>query len=340
MGYKKLVKYSFLIIALLLTTPAWCDPYRVSAWTFGDRASLKAAADRAAIDEVNVDWYISKPDLSIQGDGVDTDFVAVAKARGVRVLATVSNWSEALGDFDPDLAHGILATKTSTDQHIQAIVKLCQEGGYDGIDLDWEALYPSDRNRFTHFVAQLAQKLHASRKLLSIAVHAKESEPGNWEGPRAQDWKKLGAAVDEFKIMTYDYSGPWSDPGPIGPPDWTDAVLTHAEALVPQQKIMMGVPFYGYDWQPQSCIDVDWKSATSRARSHHSAINHDPSGEATFTYVDNLGKSHTVFFQDRTAIAAKLRMLLQKHPGIRGIAIWRMGGESPAFWNEIVLKLR
>lgn len=334
------MKFVPAFLALLLATAAWSAPYEVAAWTFGDTASLNAAANRAAIDEVNVDWYVSRPDLSVRGDGVLPVFVANARARGIRVLATVSNWSETLGDFDPDLAHKILALKTSRDKHTTAIVQLCVNGGYDGIDLDWEALHPADKARFTLFVTMLASRLHKNGKWLSIAVHAKESEPGNWEGPRAQDWKKLGAVVDEFKIMTYDYSGPWSEPGPIGPPDWTDAVLTHAEALVPAPKIMMGVPFYGYNWDADSCTDVDWKSGRALAKNHHSAIQRDASGEAVFHYVDNGGASHTVYFQDRPAIAAKLRMLLQNHPAIRGIAIWRMGGEAPAFWDEIVLKLR
>jgi spore germination protein YaaH len=213
-------------------------------------------------------------------------------------------------------------------------------GGYDGVDLDWEALHPADRNRFSVFVTSLANSLHKRRKSLSIAVHAKTSEPGDWDGPKAQDWLKLGAAVDEFKIMTYDYSGPWSAPGPIAPPAWADAVLNHAESLVPPSKIMMGVPFYGYNWQSGSCTDVDWISARALVKRHGATIHRDPSREAVFTYVDDRAASHTVYFQDRAAISAKLRMLLQKHPAIRGIAIWRMGGEAASFWDEIVLKLR
>ena len=325
---------------LLVAATGWCAPYEVAAWTFGDAPSLNAAANRAAIDEVNVDWYFSRPDLSIHADGVLPAFVSLARARGIRVLATVSNWTETLGDFDPELAHKILANSGARDKHTNAIVQLCLDNGYDGIDLDWEALHPGDRARFTTFVTMLASKLHNKGKWLSIAVHAKESEPGNWEGPKAQDWKKLGAVVDEFKIMTYDYSGPWSEPGPISPPSWTDAVLAHAETLVPPSKIMMGVPFYGYNWDADSCVDVDWKSARALAKAHHSAIKRDASAEAVFRYTDNAGAAHTVYFQDRPALAAKLRMLLQNHPDIRGIAIWRMGGETPAFWDEIVLKLR
>lgn len=334
------MKYFLAFLVLMTAAIAWSAPYQVTAWTFGDAASLQGAADRAAIDEVDVDWYLSQADLTLKGVDYNPDFVAAAHSRGLTVFATVSNWSDALNDFDPDLAANILASPIARSKHIKNIVKICTKKGYDGIDLDWESMHPADKDRFSSFVAGLAKKLHRKGKVLSIAVHPKTTEPGDWDGPKSQDWVKLGAAVDEFKIMTYDYSGPWSDPGPIGPPAWADDVLTHAESLVPAAKIMMGVPFYGYDWRPGGCDDLDWTGATGLISTYTATVNRDASGEATFNYVDGSAKSHTAYFQDRTAIAAKLQMLLQNHPAIRGIAIWRMGGEDPAFWDEIVLQLR
>ena len=152
------MKNVILIVALFLASSAWCAPYQVAAWTFGDSASLQAASDRAAIDEVDIDWYVSQRNLSVKGSGVDRSFVSAAHARGIKVFATVSNYSDSLGDFDPDLASGILAGKASSNKHISAIVSLCMAGGYDGVDLDWEALHPADRNRFSVFVTSLAKQ--------------------------------------------------------------------------------------------------------------------------------------------------------------------------------------
>jgi len=43
--------------------------------------------------------------------------------------------------------------------------------------------------------------------------------------------------------MTFDYSGSWSEPGPISPPPWAEEVLAFAETRVPASKIMMGSPY-------------------------------------------------------------------------------------------------
>ena len=333
----------FIVLAILLlsgSAPAAGAPYQVSAWTFGDRASLDTAVTKGAIDEVNVDWYLSLASGALQGGDEDLSFVALAHSQGLRVLATVSNYSVALDDFDSGLAHLILNTPKLRDRHIANIWRMCVRKGYDGIDLDWESVPRADRSRFTQFVRALAAKLHKHGKLLSIAVAAKTSEPGDWFGAQSQDYAKIGAVVDEFKIMTYDYSGGWSDPGPISPPSWANDVLTFAETVVPSAKIMMGVPFYGYDWHDGTADGVSWTDVQGLIAAHSPSIDRDPSGEATFTYTDGSGTGHIVYFQDRAAVAVKLEMLRALHPSIRGIAIWVMGDEDPGFWDEIASRLK
>ncbi|MEW6367514.1 MAG: glycosyl hydrolase family 18 protein [Acidobacteriota bacterium] len=315
--------------------------YEVSAWTFGDRASLDAATSRGAIDAVAVDWYASLPNGGLRTDrSEDLTFVAEARSRGLRVAATVTNLSRKTWDFDPALAHRLLTSRKLRNRHISRIVSLCVSKGYDGIDLDWESLYETDRDRFSQFVERLAAALHPKGKYLAIAVHAKTSEPGGWSGARAEDYKRLGAAVDEFNVMTYDYSGSWSHPGPISPPDWADAVLAFAESVVAPGKIRMGVPFYGYDWVGSDADGVLWSDVQSLIAEYAPTLVRDSSGEVTFNYQDQSARTHTVFFQDRTAIGIKLQMLLDKHPSIAGIGIWVMGDEDPGFWDEIVAKLK
>jgi len=326
-----------LVLLAVRAVPA--AAYEVSAWTFGDAASLAVATDRGAINEVSVDWYASERDLSVGASGEDLAFVSTAHASGLQVLATVADVSLRSGNFSASISTRIWRTPTSITQHIAALVDLCVTKGYDGIDIDWEAVRTRNKDKFSSFIGQLADAMHAHGKILSMAVAPKTEEPGDWSAPRSEDYAALGAAVDEFKVMTYDYSGSWSAPGPIAPPTWMDAVLTHAESLVPAAKIMMGVPFYGYNWRGRRTTDVASTDAQTLIATYSPTVHRDPSEEATFTYTDTTGRFHTVFFQDRPAIAAKLQMLRDNHPAIRGIAIWVMGGEDPTFWDEIALQM-
>lgn len=311
--------------------------YQVSAWTYTGAysTSLPRATSAGAIDEVQGDWWSSRADGSLSSRS-PAGFVSTVRADGLRVLATVTNYGT---HFDPAIAGSILSKTRRTKRQVDAIVDACVSQGYDGIDLDWENMWARDRDPFSAFVQQLATALHAQGKILAIAVEAKTSEPGDWSSQKAQDWAALGAAVDEFQVMTYDDHGGWSKPGPVAPPAWMDSVISFAETEVPAGKIWMGVPFYGYDWSGRGARSVTWHRAEALLARYGATITRTPSGEARFRYRTD-GVRHTVFFQDSVAIADKLQVVLSGHPTIAGIAIWSMGGEDPAFWNLIAAELK
>jgi spore germination protein YaaH len=260
----------------------------------------------------------------------------------VRLLVTVSNWNNKIGGFDQSIPQQILSSSERTQAQISSLVSQCVACGYAGIDLDWESLVPSDRDLFSGFVSQLATALHARDKVLSIDVAAKTDDLGTWPTAESEDYAALGQAVDEFKIMTYDYSGSWSGPGPIAPTSWVDHVIRYAESKVPAGKIWVGVPFYGYDWNGtksrSATTDVDCTVARRLIQKYRPRIRRLPDKEATFTY-RKAGRTHVVVYQDRLSLAAKLAVLRKRHPEIAGICIWVMGGEDKRFWPLIASAL-
>jgi spore germination protein YaaH len=103
----------------------------------------------------------------------------------------------------------------------------------------------------------------------------------------------------------------------------------------------MGIPFYGFDWHGETTTAVHWVTADTKRREVGAPIlRHDGSGEAAYTYTDDDGVTHTVWFQDREAVTAKVRFLTRKHADLAGIAIWQMYGEDPRFWGVIRKGLR
>lgn len=311
--------------------------WQVSAWTFGDLGSLRSAVAAGAIDEVQADWYTVRSDGSLVSHSVDRAFVLQAHALGLRVLATVAN--NGIGVFEPDVANAILTSPSARAKLVDQLIQACTTIGYDGVDLDFESVPAADRDLLSSFVKRLAAALHAHGLMLAMAVTAKTSEPGGWSGAQSEDYARIGAAVDEFQIMTYGLNGSWSKIGPIAPPAWVDQVLTFAETKVDPAKIWMGVPFYGCEWWSGGSAQRTWKAFECELESHHADVTRTASGEAQFTYRDPAGSRHTAFFQDTTAIDAKLKVLRMRHPRIAGIAIWMMGGEDPHFWPLIAARL-
>jgi spore germination protein YaaH len=87
--------------------------------------------------------------------------------------------------------------------------------------------------------------------------------------------------------MTYAYSGPWGDPGSVAPYDWVDQVLAFATGQIAPDKVLLGLAFYGYDWNTTSggSRALTYPQAAALAERHQVPIVLDPETQSgTFRY--------------------------------------------------------
>ncbi len=90
---------------------------------------------------------------------------------------------------------------------------------------------------------------------ISVAVYAKTHEPGEWDGPAGQDWKKICNVADEIVIMAYEHSVPGRGvAGETAPMSWVRQVLELARGSCGVQQIRLGLAAFGYDWQTGKVI--------------------------------------------------------------------------------------
>lgn len=296
----------------------WIPPWEAAAL-----ASVQTQASR--IHESNPVWY----NLDANG-GIVTNWNGEnptwrAAMTGTAIVPTLQNYVN--GRWDGALVASLISTPAGREAHAERIAQLVRSKAYDGIDIDYESMPTTSRANLSAFVATLADKLHASGKRLSFVVHAKTSDRQNWNGPGAQDWVAIGAAADSVKIMAYDYHWSTSEAGAITPLDWLEQVTAYAVSVIPPSKVMVGLPWYGYDWQGTAGKTVKYAQAMDLARANNATITRDVNGEATFTY-----SGRTVYFQDAQAYRAKIDRIVQKFPHIGGFAHWAAGSEDPAMW--------
>lgn len=319
--------FSFAIAAIA-AVPALAS-YRISVWVAPwDQGSLSSMQLNASnVDESNPVWYSLESDGRIKANWNAENATWRAAMTGTDLVPTIQN--VVAGRFNATLAANVISS-ANREAHAESIRQLVVSKGFDGIDIDYEALPASSRADFSAFVELLASKLHASGKQLSVTVHAKTSDSQSWSGPGSQDWQRIGAVADSVKIMAYDYHWATSVAGPLTPLDWLDKVATYAEATIPVSKIVIGLPWYGYDWVGKTGATVGHASAKNLALSKGATISYDANGEATFRYDD-----HTVYFQDATSYEKKVDFIRARHPRINAFAHWRGGNEDPDIWGVI-----
>jgi spore germination protein len=253
-----------------------------------------------------------------------------AVAQGPAIVPVIANSSPE--GWDREVVAHLLSTRSRRRRHVEQLVTMAVEGGHLSIEIDYESLSAAERDPFSRFIEDLAGELHHQGKQLAVAVHAKASDPGEWDGAQAQDWARIGAAADRVIVLTYDYDP--ARPSPIAPLSWTKDVLRHAFSRIDPAKVIQGVPLYGYDWASGAPgVGRTYQELLELARQHGAQPRREWRDlHVVFDYGRG-GDRHQVWLSDGATVAALVA--LGREVGLGGYALWRLGGEDPAVWPAL-----
>jgi spore germination protein len=246
-------------------------PWDGAAW-----ASLERHAQ--SLDVVAAQW-VTIDACGNLGSRDDQTLKQFARARGLKVvpsLFTASGW----------LNHQLLADDDTAAHAVEQIVNYTVAENYDGFDLDLEGVDAADRPELTRFVSWLSSALHDAGKLFTLAIPAKERDVTvGWAG--AFDYAALGAEADLVTIMAYEYHGPFSGPGSVAPYGWVSRVTAFATSQIPPEKVLLGLAFYGYDWNTTSggTRALGYAQAMALAERYEAGAGFEPDQQSlTFGY--------------------------------------------------------
>jgi len=264
----------------------------------------------------------------------DEPLIQAARAAGVAPLMVITNIEEG-GSFSSDLAHTILTNTEVQNNLISNITKALKDKNYYGLDIDFEYIYPNDRENYNNFLRKITSVLRPLGYTITSAVAPKISadQPGLLYP--AHDYPVHGALLDHVIIMTYEWGYTYGPPMAVAPLNEVRRVLNYAVTAIPRQKIFMGIPNYGYNWtlpyQPGTAATVISNTgAVDLAYRVGAEIQYDPIAQAPFfRYYEN-GVQHEVWFDDARSILAKLTLANEFRLG--GVSYWTIGRYFPQNW--------
>lgn len=299
-----------------------------------DRSSLEVIKRSAGhMDQIVLFGY----GLDRQGNlvGQDQEIVRGITGQQKRILlfGNLTN-----GAFDKETAHAILTDATIRDRVIKAMLAKAIALPAAGIQIDFENIPETDREAYTAFLKQLKQELQAQHMTLTVAVAAKTSDTRTgWGG--ATDYVALGQIADQIYIMAYDEHWRGGEPGPVASLGWTEKVVRYATGVMPAQKIILGVPFYGYEWSAEPGAKAGGNraygsAAMSRRMSDLDAkVTWDPVAAENVAIVKTTDGDRIAWYPDERSLDAKLKLAYQYN--LKGISLWRLGFEPQDWWNRL-----
>ncbi|NUK31077.1 LysM peptidoglycan-binding domain-containing protein [Parageobacillus sp. VR-IP] len=264
----------------------------------------------------------------------DSAIIQAATAERVVPMMAITNFTYK--DPGSRLAQTVLSNTQLQNRLLDNVVRTMREKGYRGLNIDFENVYPSDRERYNQFLQRAVERLHREGYFVSTSLAPKTSGEQKGLLYEAHDYPAHGRIVDFVVLMTYEWGYRLGPPQAISPIHQIRRVLDYAVSVIPRNKIFMGFQIYARDWvlphvQGQEAETFSPQEAVERAIRYGATIQYDPIAASPFyRYVDSQGRAHEVWFEDARSAQAKFD--LAKEYQLRGISYWVLGYSFPENW--------
>lgn len=268
-------------------------------------------------------------DYDTESNPGNKDLAATARKNGVRIVPLVSN--SVNGDFVPARAHAALVDKAVRDQLARDLVDWVVKNQYQGLNIDFELVPEADWAAYVDFLTTLHDLMTPKGLELSADLEATFTTEQAGQAADVCDWVAL---------MLYDEHSETDEAGPIASEVWYDTELARFMTRLPEDKVVVAVGSYAYDWPKGSnkAASLTFEDAMATAAGFRDGekpedvVEIDPGSlNPRFNYEDDKGHEHVVWFLD--AVTAYNETNQAQQLGLRGAALWVLGSEDPALWS-------
>lgn len=266
----------------------------------------------------------------------DDELIAIAEEFGVAPIMVLAPMTPD-GNFNSDIAHSIFINPKAQEILINNIIDTLGQKGYNGIDIDFEFVLPSDKDSFINFIQNIKNALEPTGYQVMVALAPKTSgeQPGLLY--EAHDYERIGDIADLVLLMTYEWGYLFGPPMATAPVNMIRQVLDYGVSVIDSNKILMGIPNYAYDWSLPFIRDETMAEALSnieaieRAGEYNVSIEFDDQAQAPFYYyTDEEGIAHVVWFDDARSMDAKFRLVDEFN--LTGVGYWQIMNFFPQSW--------
>ncbi|HZT72139.1 MAG TPA: glycosyltransferase [Terriglobales bacterium] len=293
------------------------------------------SALRAHIRDIDVlfcDWlHAAWPDGHIESSfdaqadyGIkDSNIFLWARADNpdLAIVPMVNNYDGTL--WQGEAAGRMFADPAARAAFRQQLLPALRQWNAHGVVIDFENIPTSAQSAYHAFLAELHPFLQQAGVKMYLSLPVADND---------YDLAAYARQTDVVILMDYDEHWQESAPGPIASQDWFLANLQAALKAVPRDKLMVGLPNYGYDWpQGRNGSETSVQGALVAADESGSDVHLDPQSlNPTLDYDDDAGRLHHVWFTD--AVTAVNEMRGAAALGINNFALWRLGSGDGSLW--------
>lgn len=266
-----------------------------------------------------------------------TPIIGYAHSKGVKVTLTVTNFGAARNTV-------ILTDTVKQWNLINTVIEQLQSRSGDGVNFDFESVPATQKANMVDFCRRAVKGIKA---VLPAAEISLATPAVNWSD--GWDLGALAGICDYIIMMGYNYY--WSGSttaGPVAPVSGENYHIVksinedYLADGVPPGKLLLGVPWYGYDWPVVSNVRKAATTGTGTSRIYSAAVAMAASYTRIFddlTGVPYLSYQTTqwrqMWYDDSASLQIKSN--IAKEMNLAGIGIWALSYEAgrPELWKGL-----
>lgn len=275
-----------------------------------------------------------------------------------------TRWGVTIVNLDQNSIAKNINNPTHQTTIINNTIKLMKDNDFTDLNIDLEYVGSSDptlQKDFTAFIQKFTTAVHNEIPSSTVTFDAFADSV---KKPRIFDMQALGQILDSVVIMAYDFHRPSSQTaGPVAPLNGKErynydvqTAVTDYLTKVPPNKILLGVPFYGYEWptendqkgsfviySPHGPEISSYSRSIQTAQQNNATINFDDESKSVwFPYFDKDSRTwRQVWFENQRSLGLKFDLVNQST--LSGVAIFALGYDgknADPLWDEIKLKFK
>ena len=265
----------------------------------------------------------------------DAWMIEMAGNYNVRPILTLTPFG-ADGQFNNNLISAIVNNPSAQENLIGQLVNAAETQGFQGVDIDFEYILPEDKNAFVNFVSNVHAAFSPLGYPVSVALAPKTSDTQTGLLYEGKDYGQLGQVADNVLLMTYEWGYTYGPPMAVAPVNKVREVVEYAITKIPNEKINLGIPNYGYDWTlpfergVSKARTIGNVEAVQLAISYGVPIHFDSVSMSPYFYYESEGLYHEVWFEDVRSLRAKFALV--EEFDLRGMGYWQIMQLFRANW--------
>ena len=233
--------------------------------------------------------------------------------------------------------HEVLSSTHKRDHLIGELVDFVKKYNVDGINIDIENV----QEKTGHYWVQFMRELYPIMKELQITVSTDIYVPSPWT--IHYNRSEIAKVVDYLVIMGYDEH--WSgseEAGSVSSLPWVQLAIEQTLDEVPEEKVILGVPFYARLWRED--IDESGQLKLSSRALGMGGVKKELADQGITPIWDEATGQHyaeyekdeglyKVWIEDEKSM--EQRVGLARQYNLAGISGWKLGLEGPEIWEVI-----